>query len=338
MKERVALLDVDGKIPILTLQKISAYEKARGNEVILNCARPETVDRTYISVIFEQNRPKAELYSRIYPNATVGGTGWDLTTELPPEIEAMRPDYDLYTAEDIYHRICRGVGTKEAKMQKAQILADGGIGFTTRGCVRTCGFCVVPKKEGGLRQASTIAEIINPRSNVITLLDNNFTADPEALPKLREIKERKLVVNISQGIDVRLVTPELARALSEVRHLRSLVYAWDLIGSERQVLDGIRLLSRWIRPKLHMCFTLVGFNTTFEEDLYRFHKLLEMKVDPFVMVYNKTKTPDARLNHYARWVNGRFHKTCDFEEYTPWVKARAGYFAGNTTLPMPMAS
>jgi hypothetical protein len=64
----------------------------------------------------------------------------------------------------------------------------------------------------------------------------------------------------------------------------------------------------------------VGFNTAFEEDDYRFKRLRELGVDPYVMVYNQCA--DTRLKHWARWVNGRVYKTCGFEEYLPWVKAQ----------------
>jgi hypothetical protein len=69
---------------------------------------------------------------------------------------------------------------------------------------------------------------------------------------------------------------------------------------------------------------LVGFNTSFEEDMYRFRTLRELKVDPYVMIYNQLK--DDRLKHFARWVNGRIYKSCTWEEYEPWVKAQVEYF------------
>ena len=59
---------------------------------------------------------------------------------------------------------------------------------------------------------------------------------------------------------------------------------------------------------------------TIQEDMYRFRKLLEMKVDPYVMVYNQI--PDEKLNHFKRWVNGRIYTKCRFDEYLPWVKAQ----------------
>jgi len=140
------------------------------------------------------------------------------------------------------------------------------MGFTSRGCVRECGFCFVPKKEGKFRDVAEIKDLINPKSNVLILHDNNLTADPLVIDKLH----------------------------------------------------------KYIKPYRHMCFMLVGFNTTFEEDFYRFKKLRDFKVDPYVMIYNQKK--DLRLKHFARWVNGRIYKSCSWEEYEPWIKAQLSYF------------
>lgn len=229
----------------------------------------------------------------------------------------MRPDYDLYTAEDIAGRM-KGIGTRAHKLKKAAEIVNAGMGFTSRGCVRNCGFCFVLKKEGKFRHVAEIGDLINPRSNVLILHDNNLTADPYCVDKLHEIRDRKLVVDINQGCDVRLMTDDIAKAMSEVKHLRSLHYAWDLMGYEEQVMTGINILSKYVKPYRHMCFMLVGFNTSFEEDIYRFRKLVELKIDPFVMIYNQL--PDVRLRHFARWVNSRIYKSCSFEDYSPWKK------------------
>ena len=212
--------------------------------------------------------------------------------------------------------------TKARKLEKATEIVNAGMGFTSRGCVRKCGFCFVPKKEGDFRDVAEIKDLINPRSNVLILHDNNLTADPYCIDKLYEIRDRGLVVDINQGCDVRLINDDIAHALSGVKHLRSLHYAWDLMGFEDQVMAGIKTLSKYIKPYRHMCFMLVGFNTTFEEDVYRFRKLTEMKVDPFVMVYNENEKGDVRLKHFARWVNSRIYKSCKFEEYEPWIKSQ----------------
>lgn len=277
-------------------------------------------DKIFASAVLAKSKEKCEQLQMVYEDRiTIGGTGVDNKLRLPAEIESCKVDYDLYTVEMIEKRT-KGIMTKAARRLKAQQIVDAGIGFTSRGCVRQCKFCFVPEKEGSLKQDSEIKDIINPRSNVIILHDNNLTADPDCIDKLHEIRDRKLIVDINQGCDVRLMTDDIAKALSEVNHLRSLHYAWDLMGFEDQVMRGIETLSKYVKRYKHMCFMLVGFNTTFEEDVYRFKKLVEMKVDPYVMRYNDL--PDDRLKHFERWVNSRIYKSCSFEDYEPWVKSK----------------
>lgn len=138
----------------------------------------------------------------------------------------------------------RGIGKKETKMKKAETIKNMGIGFTSRGCIRKCGFCIVPQKEVKLQQDSEINDIVRPGSNVICLLDNNLTADPHCIKKLNEIRDRGLILDLTQGIDIRLVDEEVALALSEVKHLRSIHYAWDLMAHEKPVMEGIKTLKR----------------------------------------------------------------------------------------------
>jgi hypothetical protein len=103
----------------------------------------------------------------------------------------------------------------------------------------------------------------------------------------------------------------------------SIHYAWDLMGYENQVMEGIKTLLKHVKAWRHMCFMLVGFNTSFEEDMYRFRKLEEMGIRPYVMVYNDKA--DIRLKHFERWVNSRICKACDWEEYEPWVRDQVLY-------------
>ncbi|MCL5265167.1 MAG: hypothetical protein M1343_08260 [Chloroflexi bacterium] len=120
-RKKVLLLDVDSRIPNLALMRISAYHRARGDVVSLHpSGKP---DEVYVSCVFSKHRRKAEALRQIYPDAVIGGSGWDLSVALPSEIEAIRPDYDLY-----------GI--------------DYGIGYTSRGCIRRCNFCVVPHYHG----------------------------------------------------------------------------------------------------------------------------------------------------------------------------------------------
>ena len=316
---KVLLIDVDGKLPNLALMKLSTFYKSQGHEVFLNnCEYPNKV---HISTLFTWNKLQVEKLLKIYPDAEVGGTGWNIETKLPLEVETCKPDHELYKVSDILPRIAGGIATKASKFKKAETIVNAGIGFTSRGCVRNCGFCFVPKKEGKFYHVAEISELINPKSNVLVLLDNNLTADPDVIEKLHEIRDRGLIVDITQGIDVRLVTPEIAKALSEVKHLRSIHYAWDLMSFERQVLEGIKVLSSHIKLYKHLCMMLTCFDTSFEEDMYRFKILDRCKIRPYVMPFNK-KYPTEKHKHFCGWVNGRYHTVCSFEEYEPWVKAQ----------------
>lgn len=316
----IGLIDVDSKIPNLALMKISSYYKALGEEV--EFVHPnKQYEKIFASAIFTRSRHECEKLIDMYGDKLeIGGTGWNLNKVLPDDIEYSKPDYDLYSVEEIASRM-KGIMTKERKLKKATEIVNAGMGFSSRGCVRECGFCFVPKKEGKFKNVAEIKDLINPKSNVLILHDNNLTADPHCIEKLHEIRDRKLIVDINQGCDVRLVNDSIAKALSEVKHLRSVHYAWDLMGFETQVMKGITTLSKYIKLYKHMCFMLVGFNTTFEEDVYRFRKLRELKVDPFVMIYNQKD--DIKLKHFARWVNSRIYKSCSWDSYLPWIKAQA---------------
>lgn len=313
----IGLIDVDSKIPNLALMKLSSYYKNLGEKV--EFVQPnEHYEKIFASAIFTKSKDIcSKLQEQYGDRIEIGGTGWDIKKVLDQVIENQRPDYELYNAEMIYKRI-RGIGTKESKMKKAETIVNAGIGFTSRGCIRNCSFCFVPKKEGCFKQVAEIKDLVNPKSNVLILNDNNLTADPNCIDKLHEIRDRKLIVDINQGCDVRLVNEDIARALSEVKHLRSVHYAWDLMGYESQVLEGIKVLLKYMKAWRHMCFMLVGFNTSFEEDMYRYRKLEEMGIRPYVMVYNDKV--DIKLKHFERWVNSRICKACEWEEYEPWVR------------------
>ena len=313
----IGLIDVDSKIPNLALMKISSYYKSLGEEVEFVQPSKE-YEKIFASAIFTKSKKVCEQLQEHYGSKIeIGGTGWEIKKNLSETIELIKPDYTLYSSEMIYKRI-RGIGTKESKMKKAETIVNAGIGFTSRGCIRNCAFCFVPQKEGCFKQVAEIKDLINPRSNVLILNDNNLTADPNCIDKLREIKDRGLIVDINQGCDVRLVNEDISKALSEVKHLRSIHYAWDLMGYENQVLDGIKILLKYMKAWKHMCFMLVGFNTTFEEDMYRFRKLEEMGIRPYVMVYNDKV--DIKLKHFERWVNSRICKACKWEDYLPWIR------------------
>lgn len=70
-----------------------------------------------------------------------------------------------------------------------------------------------------------------------------------------------------------------------------------------------------------MCYVLVGFNSTVEQDMYRIERLRELGIKPYVMPYrdfeNKTK-PSQYAKDLAQYVNKQMiFKTCRFEDFVP---------------------
>ena len=92
---RHLLIDFDSTIPNLALMKISAWAKARGDQVYLNDDSVEP-DEIWLSCLFTWNANKAksriEFYKYRFPNARIhyGGTGFDFFLEYKsPEWERL---------------------------------------------------------------------------------------------------------------------------------------------------------------------------------------------------------------------------------------------------------
>lgn len=89
---RVAIHSVDGHhFPNLALMRISAWHKARLDAVEWFMPLSQ-YDRVYASKVFTFTPDDPYLP----PDAIRGGTGYDITSRLPPEIDATPPDYTIY--------------------------------------------------------------------------------------------------------------------------------------------------------------------------------------------------------------------------------------------------
>jgi len=293
---KVLLIQIDGKMPNLALMKISSYHKSKGDKVSWSWTSP---DKVYISCVFSKNLPHAKGVSLFYPNAEIkiGGPGLEYPQSLPNEIEHCMPDYSLYPDMDY------------------------SLGFTTRGCIRNCPFCMVPKIEGYLREHKHPSEFHNPDFNKIVLFDNNLLAARSWLDTCQWIQDQGLKVCFNQGLDARLIDEEKAKVLSEMEaynlhfNSRTFYFSWDLMVAEQEVLRGLHeVIEAGVNPRSLMIYMLVGFNTTHEQDYYRFQKLVDMNCDPFIMIYNNRKD-DSWIRHFARWVNRRRYKVCEFTDY-----------------------
>jgi radical SAM superfamily enzyme YgiQ (UPF0313 family) len=200
---RIGLVDVDGKgkkkkwgamvFPNLALCKIARYHKVQGDEV--EWAIPFMhYDRVYMSKVFNFSPDDLSCYDT--DEIVKGGTGYDIHSQLPDEIDRMQPDYSIYP----------------------NVPDDTAFGFLTRGCPNRCPWCVVPVKEGKIRPYMDVDEIaIEGRHNLV-LMDNNILAVGDyAVEQLEKTIERGFHIDFNQAMDARLVTDDYAKLLARCK-------------------------------------------------------------------------------------------------------------------------
>lgn len=259
---KVGLYNLEPQYKNLALEKLRLYHTMMGDEVedYLPLAY-ETYDKIYCSSIFvftpKQNLP---------PNAICGGTGFDLTTKLPPEIEAIKPHLNF--------------------------------GYTTRGCIRDCPFCVVRMKEGLISIVGDLLDLWDGKAKDIRLLDNNNLAAPDHFGLVcQQALEHKLRLDITQGLDHRLLTPDNVALLASISH-KEYHFAFDSPAYRPSVERAIKLLND-AGIKRSTWYVLVGFNTTFQEDLDRLNFLRDNGQNAYVQRYKRS----PEYIPLARWAN-----------------------------------
>ena len=98
---KIGLIDVDAeyqkrrKYPNLALMKLSAWHKAKGDEVEWWWGFGQ-YDRVYMARVFDDTYTKDMEDPWNAREVIKGGTGYGLDNKLPDEIEHMYPDYSLY--------------------------------------------------------------------------------------------------------------------------------------------------------------------------------------------------------------------------------------------------
>ena len=290
----IRVLANDSKMANLAILKIAQYHINAGDNV--GWYQPlfdQQIDKLYISKVFTFTDEIIYL-----PDCEIikGGTGYDYSIKLPDEIEHItnvKQAYNLLYPEINY-----------------------SVQFSTRGCFRKCGFCVVPKKEGFIHSVELME--LNDNGEYIELIDNNFFNYKGWKERLEKLKTFDQPLNFSSGLDLRTLTEEQAMELSKCK-IKKIYCAWDNIEDEEIVFRGVDNLIKYIPKHKIMCYVLVGFNTTTEQDLYRVNKLNKYGIDPFAMGYidfEKNIKPNKKIRNFCRWVNHKaIFKTVKWEDY-----------------------
>ena len=312
MMMRVGLIDVDaesrGKVtfPNLPLMKISAWHKMHGDQVEwYNPLLSPHMDKVYMAKVFGDEYTKDYQYFVDADEVVKGGSGYaisvvdgkevydkNLDLPLPDEIEHIYPDYTIYD------------------------ITDTAYGFLTKGCPRGCKFCHVEKMQGRrVRHHALLSEFWRGQKNIV-LLDPNLTASRDWDFHMMELAESKACVDFSQGLDLRLMTPQKIADLNIIKW-KNIHFSWDnpdddLTDRLNDVMSGLNKANR----RNITVYILTNYNSTHEQDMHRIMSVRAAGAQPYVMVYRKPTAPKI-TRQLARWVNAPniFWSVPTFDEY-----------------------
>jgi len=278
---KIALFDIDSKIPNLALMKLSSYYKSRGCQVKLS-KRSELIsaDLYFASAVFSSDKSQAkirQLNERYGRRLIIGGTGASLEACLADEVDRSFPDYSLYA-----HR-------------------HYAIGFLTRGCNKRCEFCVVPKKEGRLQSDYASFEDFVPKGQQnVMLLDNNLLASPTAGALLAEAVKRRFKINFSQTLDIQHLTDDLYERLKKVdsvnsRFTRRMFYFSCNTVKQAEWFSRKADMLRGFGKERVTAVVMYGFNTRLSQDFAILKMMKKLGIIPFVQEYEPTLGAPARV-------------------------------------------
>ncbi len=232
----------------LALMKLSAWHKKRGDIVTIN-EQIMPADKTYASVLFDWNKTafQADEYGGIQFPENI----------LPKEVEMMKPDYDLFELRY-------------------------SLGYTFRPCYRRCDFCLVKTLHHPDKRHHSIWEFHDKRFKTICILNNNWLLDPLWKETFKEIWEEKLIVK-EHGFDLRLMDEEKAEAIKSTKFDGRIHFAWDRMRDEELIKKGLEFIKPYkIEARVYV---LAGYDTNWEQDLYRCQILINYKQVPYIMPF-----------------------------------------------------
>jgi hypothetical protein len=271
--------DYRSKFPPLGLMRLSTCHRQRADRVAFvrgesELARARRWDRIYVASLFTWELPRTADTIDFYRSSVkdpkdifVGGTG---VTLLPDYIRKRCPGCTVIEGPlDMPGRL--GPGTPAI----ANLVPDYGIlkrvdweyyprdayfVRITKGCIRTCKFCAVPRleKEFGmlspLRQQITEAQKHHGEKQHLVVMDNNILGIEGIEDIFRDIRDlgfpagakrnrRERTVDFNQGLDGRLIAakPEMAKLLATIC-VSPIRLALDFVGIRPAYEKAIRLL------------------------------------------------------------------------------------------------
>lgn len=295
--------------PPLGLLKLSTYHQAVGDTVEFVRGIRFTSnypDRIYVTSLFTYSwKPVWDaigFYRLAYPRAPIylGGiyaslmpdhakeAGADLVHPgTVPELDEILPDYSL------------------VPNWKASIM------FASRGCVRKCSFCAVPRLEPKLKMLGGLRRLIHPDHRKVILWDNNFLGTPNWREVVEDLFELGVEVDFNQGLDARLVTEEVAVTLGRIK-INPVRLAYDSGEMRPHLSRTIHLLAEaGFRKRKILVYCLYNYTETPEEFLDRLRDLLEWGVVAYPMRFEPLNSLEKNKHVSPKWTPERLEMIAD---------------------------
>lgn len=220
-------------------------------------------------------------------------------------IEDLVPDYSILD---------------QIKGQYVYPVNDAYFAYASRGCIRKCNFCGVPKLEGGQRDAQSITALVKaieerygPKKDLM-LMDNNVVASANYKEIIAEIRGLGFIpgaklarpgrapvlrrVDFNQGVDARILCKDemYLKEMSTIC-IKPLRIAFDHLGVRKQYETAIRMSHNVGLHDLSN-YMLYNFNDT-PTDLYERMRLninlnqeLGIRIFSFPMRFQPTEQPN----------------------------------------------
>lgn len=288
-------------------------------------------DLVYISKVFTDTVVPQKVLS--LPNVKYGGTGffYDKASPLPDDVEHSKPDYGLY-ADWVKEQINTAPAKKVPQVKKRlSAYTDYSIGFTTRGCIRGCSFCV-NKNYRKCVLHSPVEEFLDKSRKYICLLDDNVLSCAQWKEVFHDLQATGKRFQFKQGCDERLLTEEKCVELFEKsKWIGDYIFAFDNIKDREIIEKNIKLIrKRKITGNLKF-YVFCGYNhdapETYNVDFWkndiaslfeRISILAKYGCLPYIMRFKDYEQSPFRGIYITvtRWCNQpSFFKKMSFREF-----------------------
>lgn len=319
------------KYPPLGLLKLASYQKGLGNTtelvhgVVFNVK--EVPDMIYVTSLFtwswRQVWEAIQHYSSLFPESQLWLGG--LYASLMPEHAALSGIDPKHIFRGIFHE-AEDLLPDYSLVPLWNKRVGASIIFASRGCVRKCTFCAVPRIEGKLNsEKESIRHLIWPGHKRVILFDNNFFASPCWETVLDEIEELNLSVDFNQGLDARLVSDKVAKRISRLKIDPCIRFSYDDRNMGPSLNKAIKVLESFgVNPRKILVYALYNFTDTPQDLFERIKDTLKLGAVSYPMRYQPTNTLTKNAYVAPKWDKTRLEAV---------QKARRVIGSGGAFLP-----